>query len=56
MATKATERQRRSDQKNCRRYQLKLTTSTDADIIAWLDAQSSKQGAIKELIRKELKK
>lgn len=53
---KATERQLRSDKKNCRRYQLKLTQSTDAELIAWLDAQDNKQGAIKELIRRELGK
>lgn len=31
---------------------LKLNDSTDADVLAWLDAQPSKQGAIKDLIRK----
>lgn len=30
---------------------LKLNNSTDADILAWLDKQPSKQGAIKQVIR-----
>lgn len=53
---KSTQRQIRSDKKNCKRYQLKLTLSTDADLIGWLDAQPNKQGAIKQLIRNELSK
>lgn len=28
----------------------------DADILAWLDDQENKQGAIKQAIRKEIKK
>ena len=30
---------------------IKLNYSTDADILAWLDTQESKQGAIKTAIR-----
>lgn len=33
---------------------LKLNLRTDEDIIKWLWKQSSKQGAIKELIRQEI--
>lgn len=46
----------RYDAANTRQIKMKLNIKTDADILAWLDAQASKQGAIKELIRKELKK
>lgn len=46
----------RYDAANTRQIKMKLNLKTDADILAWLDAQESKQGAIKELIRKELKK
>lgn len=44
----------KSNKKNCKTYLLKLTKSTDADIIAFLDGLDNKQGYIKELIRKEL--
>lgn len=50
----ASERQRKYDEKNCRRYQLKLNQGTDADIIARLDKAGSMQGYIKELIRKDI--
>ncbi len=33
---------------------MKLNLHTDADIIRWLWAQPSKQGAVKALIRKEI--
>ncbi len=46
----------RYDNANTRQVKMKLNIKTDADILAWLDAQDSKQGAIKELIRKEIKK
>lgn len=39
---------------NTRREVLKLNRHTDADILAWLDQQTSKQGAIKQAIRKHL--
>ena len=35
---------------------MKLNLKTDADILAWLDAQENKQGAIKQAIREEIKK
>lgn len=44
-----------SDQKNARFYGLKLSKTTDADIIAWLDSQESVQGYIKALIRNDMK-
>ena len=34
---------------------LKLNNINDADILEWLSRQESKQGAIKELIRKSIK-
>lgn len=34
---------------------LKLNNTTDADILAWLEKQPSKQGAIKQLIRNHIK-
>lgn len=44
-----------SDQKNARFYGLKLSRTTDADIINQLDSQESIQGYIKELIRRDMK-
>lgn len=35
---------------------MKLNNNTDADILAWLDSQPSKQGAIKQLIRDHIKR
>lgn len=35
---------------------IKLNRKNDADIIHWLWKQSSKQGAIKQLIREEIKR
>lgn len=37
-------------------FQMALNRHTDADILAWLERQSSKAGAIKRLIRAELVK
>ena len=42
------------DAENTERIGLKLNKRTDADIIAWLNAQPSKQGAIKDAIRSML--
>lgn len=44
----------RYEKENCVQVKLKLVKATDSDIIAWLEAQDSKQGAIKRLIRQEL--
>ena len=48
--------QERYDAANTRRLSLKLNLTTDADILAWLDAQPSKQGAIKDAVREAMKK
>lgn len=53
---KASERQKRYDEKATRRYGLKLNLITDADIIEKLDTVESIQGYIKELIRKDIGK
>ena len=42
------------DKKNTRGLYLKLNLKTDADILLWLEAQESKQGSIKRLIREEI--
>lgn len=44
--------QERYDAANCTRLQLKLNKKTDADILAWLDKQPSKQGSIKTAVRR----
>ncbi len=54
MPTKATERQRRYDEKSTRFYGLKLNLVIDADIIAKLASVPSMQGYIKQLIRNDL--
>lgn len=46
----------RYDNANTRQVKMKLNIKTDADILAWLDAQENKQGAIKQAIREEIKK
>lgn len=46
--------QREYDKLHTRRYQLKLNIETDRDIIEKLDIVKSKQGYIKECIRKDL--
>lgn len=55
-----TEAQKRAqdkyDKANTRRVMLKLNTTTDADVLAKLDAVESKQGYIKRLIREDLSK
>ena len=42
--------------KKYRKLRMKLNTGTDQDILAWLDRQESKQGAIKQLIREEIRR
>ena len=44
-------RQQESDAKNCVRINLKLTKSTDSDIIEFLELSGNKQGTIKEALR-----
>lgn len=48
--------QNKYDKSNTKKYGLKLNTSTDSDIIEWLEAQDSKQGAIKAAIREMMNK
>lgn len=55
------EQQRRYDECNTVQIKLKLNQKTDQDILDWIreqkyDRNSSVQGAIKKLIREELKK
>lgn len=54
--TKKYASQEKYDRNNTTRVYLKLNNKTDADILDWLDNQSSKQGAIKDAIREQLKK
>lgn len=46
--------QQRYDKTHTTRYQLKLNNNTDKDIIDKLNSVKSKQGYIKECIRKDL--
>ena len=48
--------QERYDKANTVQVKLKLNLKTDADIIEYLEASGNKQGAIKEALRKEIKK
>lgn len=50
----ATEKQIAWDRDNTVQIKLKLNKSTDADILSWLTEQPTKQGAIKDLIRKAI--
>lgn len=52
---KQSERQARYDAAHTRRVNMKLNVETDKDILAWLDRQESKQGAIKAAIRAKIK-
>lgn len=57
MATKAQiDASVRYDAKNTKRIFIKLNKTTDADILEYLDKVNNKQGYIKELIRKEIRK
>ena len=55
-----TEAQKRAREKyeraNTVQLKMKLNKNTDADILAKLDRVGNKQGYIKELIRKDLKR
>lgn len=56
MTTKAQNKaQEKYDKVHTKSVHLKLNIKTDKDIINWLDSQPIKQGAIKDLIRKQLK-
>lgn len=51
---KASERQDRYDASHTKKVVLKLNLKTDADVLEKLEQVPSKQGYIKELIRKDL--
>ena len=46
--------QEKYDKSHTRQFRMKLNTTTDADILEWLDSLDNKQGKIKELIRAEI--
>ena len=46
--------QAKYDSTHCKYYTLKMNLATDADIIAVLEQQESKQGYIKLLIREDI--
>lgn len=52
---KASERQARYDATHTYRVHLKLNKETDKDVIAWIEKQESKQGAIKAAIKAKIK-
>lgn len=54
MPERATIAQRKYDEANTTRIQLKLNNRTDADILERLNSMDSKQGYIKECIRKDM--
>ena len=51
-----TQAQAKYDKGHTTGVYMKLNTGTDQDILAWLDRQKSKQGAIKQLIREEIRR
>ena len=51
MALKESIRKAQKEKAYIRRYGIKLNTNTDKDIIEWLAAQPSMQGAIKTAVR-----
>lgn len=51
MALRESIRKAQKEKAYIRRYGLKLNTNTDKDIIEWLAAQPSMQGAIKAAVR-----
>ena len=51
-----TQAQAKYDRSHTTGFYMKLNTSSDQDILEWLDMQGSKQGAIKKLIREEIER
>lgn len=51
-----TKKQAKYDKEHTTQVCIKLNLRTDKDILDWLWKQKSKQGAIKELIRKEIER
>ena len=48
--------QRKYDKEHIKTFMMRLHRTNDADILNWLDEQTNKQGTIKELIRREIKR
>lgn len=51
-----TQAQAKYDKKHTIGFYMKLNLRTDQDILQWFWKQKSKQGAVKELIRKEIER
>ena len=51
-----TKAQAKYDKTHTTGFYMKLNKETDEDILEWLSMQSSKQGAIKQLIREAIQK
>ena len=45
------DRRKKYDKENTVQVSVKLNKKTDADILAWLNRQPNKQGAIKDILR-----
>ncbi len=56
MPTKQSVRQMKFNKESIKTYRINMNIRTDADIIAKLDSQQSKQGYIKQLIRADIEK
>ncbi len=56
MTASHTKAQAKYDKDHTTGFYMKLNVRTDEDILAWLDRQGSKQGAIKQLIRERIAK
>ena len=50
------EAQAKYDTANTTQFKMKLNVRTDADILSWLSKQTNKQGAVKAIIREQIKK
>ena len=57
MASEAKKRaDAKYDKEHTIQFKMKLNKVKDAEIIDWLNAQPNKQGAIKDLIKREIKR
>lgn len=54
MGTRHTKAANAYHKRASKQYHLELHKENDADIIAWLEQQANKQGAIKTLIRRDI--
>ncbi len=48
--------QKRYDAKNLKKMTIAFVTTTEQDILSWLEQQPNKAGYIKNLIREDIKK